>query len=83
MFPKLARVKVQRDGEKKLANGNILKNRDFVLLSETEQKDMADLKELERDGIQCLVYGQDGQFKAIYQYSEKLKAWKAEKMFLS
>jgi tRNA pseudouridine55 synthase len=83
MFPKLARVKVQRDGEKKLANGNLLKNRDFVLFSETEQKDMADLKELERDGIQCLVYGQDGQFKAIYQYSEKLKAWKAEKMFLS
>jgi tRNA pseudouridine55 synthase len=83
MFPKLARVKVQRDGEKKLANGNILKNRDFVLFSETEQENVTDLKKLEQDGIQCLVYGQDGQFKAIYQYSEKLKAWKAEKMFLS
>jgi tRNA pseudouridine55 synthase len=83
MFPKLARVKVQRDGEKKLANGNILKNRDFFLFSETEQRELTDLKELEQDGTQCLVYGQDGQFKAIYQYSEKLKAWKAEKMFLS
>jgi tRNA pseudouridine55 synthase len=83
MFPKLARVKVQRDGEKKLANGNILKNREIILLSETEQENVTDLKELEQDGIQCLVYGQDGQFKAIYQYSEKLKAWKAEKMFLS
>lgn len=80
MFPGLPRVKVQAEGIKKLANGNIIKTRDLCMLDSFDRKD---LKQYEQDGMQCLVYDEKNKFTAIYQYNGKLHAWKAEKMFLS
>lgn len=71
MFPKLAGYRVNENGNKKLYNGNLLASKDF-----TEEP----VKE--EDGKKCLVYDKDGQFAAVYQYHEKLRAWKADKMFL-
>lgn len=80
MFPKMLRVRVQAEGIKKLANGNILKTRDLCMLDSSDTKTV---RQYEQEGIQCLVYDEENRFTAIYQYNTKLHAWKAEKMFLS
>lgn len=71
MFPKLAGYRVNENGNKKLYNGNLLVSKDFT----------AEYVE-ETEGKKCLVYDSEGQFTAVYQYHEKLKAWKADKMFI-
>ncbi len=71
MFPKLAGYRVNENGNKKLYNGNLLVSGDFT----TEYVE-------EAEGKKCLVYDKEGQFTAVYQYHEKLQAWKADKMFI-
>lgn len=71
MFPKLAGYRVNENGNKKLYNGNLLVSGDFI----------AEYVE-EAEGKKCLVYDKEGQFTAVYQYHEKLQAWKADKMFI-
>ena len=71
MFPKLAGYGVNENGNKKLYNGNLLVSKDFTAEYVKEE-----------DGKKCLVYDKDGQFAAIYQYHERLRAWKADKMFI-
>lgn len=71
MFPKLAGYRVNENGNKKLYNGNLLVSKDFTAEYMKEE-----------DGKKCLVYDKDGQFAAIYQYHERLGAWKADKMFI-
>lgn len=71
MFPKLAGYRVNENGNKKLYNGNLLVSMDFTAEYMKEE-----------DGKKCLVYDKDGQFAAIYQYYERLGAWKADKMFI-
>lgn len=71
MFPKLAGYRVNENGNKKLYNGNLLVSGDFT----TEYVEAA-------EGKKCLVYDKEGQFTAVYQYHEKLQAWKADKMFI-
>ncbi|MDE6434521.1 MAG: tRNA pseudouridine(55) synthase TruB [Lachnospiraceae bacterium] len=81
MFPKLPRFKIQDRGEKKLANGNILKTRELCMLSQ-QPSDEKEVQSYEKNGTQCLVYDWNGVFTAIYRYDSRLNAWKAEKMFL-
>ena len=82
LFPRLAKVKICGEGIKKLANGNILRSGELHLLHQSDGgKDM--IRNMEKEGMQCLVYNADDVFTAIYQYNSKMKAWKAEKMFLS
>lgn len=71
MFPKLAGYRVNKNGNKKLYNGNLLVSKDFTAEYVKEE-----------DGKKCLVYDKDGQFAAVYQYHERLRAWKADKMFI-
>lgn len=71
MFPKLAGYRVNENGNKKLYNGNLLVSKDFTAEYMKEE-----------DGKKCLVYDKDGQFAAVYQYHERLGAWKADKMFI-
>lgn len=71
LFPTCEKYKVNEEGHKKLMNGNILKNKDFV--------DECPSKE---EGKLCLVYDMHGEFTATYQYRKDLKGWKADKMFL-
>ncbi len=71
MFPKLAGYRVNENGNKKLYNGNLLVSKDFTAEYMKEE-----------DGKKCLVYDKDGQFAAIYRYHERLRAWKADKMFI-
>lgn len=71
MFPKLAGYRVNENGNKKLYNGNLLVSKDFTAEYMKEE-----------DGKKCLVYDKDGQFAAVYQYHERLRAWKADKMFI-
>lgn len=94
MFPNLVRVQVVGEGIKKLANGNLLTKKDIKLFepgNDCKEKALSDAKgrdvkisiaDIQRDGCQCLVYDAGGVFMAIYQYHEKLHAWKADKMFL-
>lgn len=71
MFPKLPKVQVTEEGNKKLYNGNLLTVKDFI---ENRMESV--------DGEQCLIYDKDGSFTAIYQFYEELHAWKADKMFI-
>lgn len=80
MFPNLVKVKIKGEGAKKLKNGNILKSNDLQLIIDSSDKRE---KDFEQDGAQCLVYNEDEVFTAIYRYSDSLRAWKSEKMFLS
>lgn len=71
MFPKLSKIQVNEEADKKLYNGNLLKKDDFQKI---ENMDSLETK--------VLVYDSKGKFLAIYQYQEELLAWKADKMFL-
>lgn len=71
MFPRLLKVFVTAEGEKKLMNGNLLKSRD--MLEEPLHVE---------DGQKIRVYDATKQFRAIYQYQKELCIWKADKMFL-
>lgn len=78
MFPKLSKVCVTRDGEKKLLNGNILFKEEF-------SKDEDGFSSVVTEGkfeSRILVYDANKQFTAIYQYNDELQGFKAEKMFL-
>ncbi len=81
LFPLLPRFKVQGEGEKKLANGNILKTGELSMLSQQSFTEQG-IKYYEKCDMRCLVYNRDGIFKAIYRYDSKANAWKADKMFL-
>ena len=84
LFPGLTKVKVCGEGIKKLANGNILRSGELHLLHQSDASSGKDMiHNMEKEGMQCLVYNADNVFTAIYQYNRKIKAWKAEKMFLS
>ncbi len=71
LFPLYKGYRVTTEGNKKLKNGNLLKERDF-----------AETAPAREDGKGCLVYDAEGEFTAIYQYHKDANAWKAEKMFL-
>lgn len=81
MFPKLPHFKVQGGGNKKLANGNMLKTKELCMQSQKISNGQ-EIKSYEKNGMQCLVYDEKGVFTAIYRYDNKLNVWKAEKMFL-
>lgn len=82
LFPRLTKIKVHGEGVKKLANGNILRSKELHLLHSSDGgKEI--IRNMEKEGMQCLVYNADNIFTAIYQYNGKINAWKAEKMFLS
>lgn len=80
MFPKMAKIKVTEEGNKKLYNGNLLKNVDFEQ-SKNDGYTFFAASDI-GDGTECLVYDKEGCFTAIYKYHAGLRAWKAEKMFL-
>jgi len=81
LFPRLPRFKVQGEGEKKLANGNILRTGELCMLSQQSFTEQG-IKHYEKCDMRCLVYNGDGIFQAIYRYDSKVNAWKADKMFL-
>lgn len=90
LFPKLIQVQIMGAGAKKLANGNILTAKELKLLSgshiengEDIPTNRTDIMDYEVDGMRCLVYNENMEFTAIYQYRIKHHAWHAEKMFLS
>lgn len=71
LFPMCEKYKVTKEGHKKLMNGNLLKERDFIDACPTKDDDKL-----------CLVYDMEDHFTATYQYRNDLRAWKADKMFL-
>lgn len=71
LFPNLKKYQVTEKGNKKLYNGNMLKQEDF--LKDNFEK---------ADGVKCLVYDKEGHFTAIYRFYADLHVWKADKMFL-
>ncbi len=73
LFPEWPRRRVLPEADKKLYNGNLLTEKEFVPLE--ERMDVA-------DGIECLVYDGNGAFAAIYRYQKESRAWKAQIMFL-
>lgn len=78
MFPNYHKVQVCGEGCKKLANGNFLHTNDFIVLGEDAVKQ----KQLAFSGSRILVYREDNNFAAVYEYYEEKRLWKAWKMFL-
>ena len=74
LFPDFIKCRVTEEGDKRLQNGNLLRQEDFSC--ETGQ-----LPE-KKDGLCCLVYDKTGVFTAVYKYDDAIRAWKADKMFL-
>lgn len=74
LFPGLVKCQVTEEGNKKLCNGNLLKQKDFYCNTGKYPE--------KKDGISCLVYDKNDIFTAIYKYHDNLHAWKADKMFL-
>lgn len=74
LFPDFIKGRVTEEGNKRLHNGNLLRQEDFS--RETGQLPG------KKDGLCCLVYDETGAFTAIYKYDDDIRAWKAEKMFL-
>ncbi|MDE6760527.1 MAG: tRNA pseudouridine(55) synthase TruB [Lachnospiraceae bacterium] len=74
LFPDFIKCRVTEEGDKRLHNGNLLRQEDFSC--ETGQLPG------KKDGLCCLVYDKTGAFTAVYKYDDDIRAWKAEKMFL-
>ena len=82
LFPELDRYQVTEAGNVKLLNGNILKAADFVSSDASNGEGYVKCGSGRVDNDKCLVYDKDGRFTAVYRYSGKTHAWKADKMFL-
>lgn len=74
LFPDFVKCHVTEEGNRRLHNGNVLRQEDFSC--ETGQLPVR------KDGLCCLVYDKAGVFTAVYQYFDDIRAWKADKMFL-
>ena len=77
MFPKLIKVKVTVEGDRKLKNGNVLSVHDFEC-----SDDIGFSLPQNTDGSDCLVYDFQGTFTAIYRYHENIHGWKVYKFFV-
>ncbi len=74
LFPNFIKCRVTEEGDKRLHNGNLLRQEDFSC-------ETGNLPE-KKDGLCCLVYDNTGVFTAVYKYYDDIWAWKPEKMFL-